>query len=184
MSARTPRGSHQHRGKKRVSGLLPRARRQPLTRSEMMARIRSKDTKPETLVRSALHRMGTRFRNHADDLPGKPDLVNRRGRWAIFVHGCYWHSHEGCPLASKPRSNQPYWTAKLSSNAARDRARYRSLQDLGYRVFVIWECETRDPETLSAVLSAMCEQINSGRANRIRLGFGNAEPLDRRTQKE
>jgi len=82
--------------------IAPRRSRPPLTRSEVMGRIRSTDTKPEVKTRSAVHALGRRFRVHVADLPGKPDLANKARRWAIFVHGCFWHSHEGCQLASKP----------------------------------------------------------------------------------
>ncbi len=124
--------------------LPPRNKRRPLTRSQVMARIRSKDTSPEIRVRSAVHALGLRFRKHVADLPGKPDLANRSRKWAVFVHGCFWHSHEGCGLASKPKTNSAYWTPKLQRNKDRDRDKIRELENLGFRVLVIWECETRD----------------------------------------
>lgn len=113
------KGVRQPKAPQPLPRLLPRAARDALTRSQMMSRIRSKNTAPETRVRSAAHRLGLRFRNHAADLPGKPDLVNRHRRWAIFVHGCFWHGHPGCALASKPRSNSAYWEPKLRGNSAR-----------------------------------------------------------------
>jgi DNA mismatch endonuclease (patch repair protein) len=109
-----------------------------------MARIRSKNTTPEKRVRSAIHAYGIRFRKHAADLPGNPDLANRRARWVVFVHGCFWHSHEGCRLASQPRSNAAYWQPKLKGNVERDCQKISILEKLGYRVFIIWECQTRD----------------------------------------
>jgi DNA mismatch endonuclease (patch repair protein) len=124
--------------------ILPRRNRDPLTRSQIMARIRSKNTTPEKRVRSAIHAYGIRFRKHALDLPGNPDLANRRGRWVIFVHGCFWHSHEGCRLASRPRSNAAYWQPKLKGNVERDFQKISILEKLGYRVIIIWECQTRD----------------------------------------
>ncbi|MDP2621388.1 MAG: very short patch repair endonuclease [Hyphomicrobiales bacterium] len=117
-----------------------------------MSRIRSKDTTPEVRVRSAVHALGLRFRKHAADLPGKPDLANRSRKWAIFVHGCFWHSHEGCHLASKPKSNSAYWAPKLERNLDRDRQKIRELEALGYRVLLVWECETRNTETLKVRL--------------------------------
>jgi len=96
--------------------IAPRRLRDPLTRSQMMGRIRSKNTVPEVRTRSAVYALGVRFRAHVTDLPGKPDLATKTRRWAIFVHGCFWHSHEGCQLASKPRSNTPYWSEKLVRN--------------------------------------------------------------------
>jgi DNA mismatch endonuclease (patch repair protein) len=125
----------------------------------MMSRIRSKNTAPETRVRSAVHKLGIRFRNHASDLPGKPDLSNRRKRWVIFVHGCFWHGHLGCSLASKPRPNAAYWEPKLTGNIARDLAHYRNLEQLGFRVFIIWECETRRPKRLMGVVTAVRDHI-------------------------
>jgi DNA mismatch endonuclease (patch repair protein) len=139
--------------------LKPRASREALTRSQMMSRIRSKDTLPETRVRSAAHKLGMRFRNHAADLPGTPDLINRRKRWVIFVHGCFWHGHPGCALASKPRSNAAYWAPKLRGNIARDLAHCRELEHLGFRVYIIWECETRRPERLMDAVSAVRDSI-------------------------
>jgi DNA mismatch endonuclease (patch repair protein) len=139
--------------------LPPRRAREPLTRSQMMSRIRARNTNPEIRVRSAVHRLGLRFRKHGKDLPGNPDLVNRRKRWIIFVHGCFWHSHAGCPVASQPKSNTCYWKPKLEGNLARDRRHYHELQALGYSVFVVWECETRNPELLNSVLLRLRDQI-------------------------
>jgi DNA mismatch endonuclease (patch repair protein) len=127
-----------------VAKLPPRRKREPLTRSQIMARIRSKDTRPEVLTRSAVHALGMRFRNHVAALPGKPDLANRKQGWAIFVHGCFWHSHPGCRLASKPKSNTSYWMAKLARNQARDADKVAALRRQGFRVLVIWECDVRD----------------------------------------
>src|ERR1700738_3167826 len=139
--------------------ILPRSKRQPLTRSQMMARIRSKNTRPEILTRAAVHALGLRFRNHVADLPGKPDLANKTRKWAIFVHGCFWHSHIGCRLASQPRSNAAYWAPKLRRNVEHDRQKILELQCHGYNVFIIWECQTRDPTVLQCVVSALAESI-------------------------
>lgn len=119
----------------------------------MMARIRWKSTKPEMLTRSAVQALGLRFRNHVDDLPGKPDLANKTRKWAIFVHGCFWHSHAGCRLASSPKSNTSYWTEKLASNKARDAAKIAALEAKGFRVLVIWECDVRDGARLKNALA-------------------------------
>ena len=139
---------------KKLGRIAPRRLRAPLTRSEMMGRVRSKDTKPEVRTRSAAHALGHRFRIHVADLPGKPDLANKARRWAIFVHGCFWHSHEKCRLASKPRSNTGYWSDKLARNQKRDATHEQALRDLGYQVLVVWECETRDDAKLREVLAA------------------------------
>jgi DNA mismatch endonuclease (patch repair protein) len=117
-------------------------------RSWNMGRIRSDDTRPELEVRSMLHRMGYRFRLHAQDLPGKPDIILPRHRTVVFVHGCFWHQHPGCRRANVPKSNKQYWTVKLERNTRRDRVNIRSLRKLGWRVLVVWECELKNPERL------------------------------------
>ncbi|WP_453963893.1 very short patch repair endonuclease [Bradyrhizobium elkanii] len=123
--------------------LLPRRKRAPLTRSEMMSRIRAKDTSPETAVRSAVHALGHRFRKNVASLPGKPDLANQSKRWAIFVHGCFWHGHDSCRLASKPKTNRQYWGRKLQRNKARDAERLIALRQAGFNVLILWECDIR-----------------------------------------
>jgi DNA mismatch endonuclease (patch repair protein) len=128
----------------------------------MMARIRSKNTKPEVLTRSAVQALGLRFRNHVEDLPGKPDLANKTRKWAIFVHGCFWHSHAGCRLASSPKSNTGYWTEKLARNKARDADKIAALEAAGFRVLVIWECDVRDLGRLNKALGAF---FNHGAAS-------------------
>ena len=111
-------------------------------RSEVMSRIRSKDTKPEMLVRRLVHGMGYRYRLHAADLPGRPDLVFRPRRKAIFVHGCFWHRHEGCTRNTIPATRRNFWRRKLDGNVQRDRRHEAALRESGWRVLVIWECET------------------------------------------
>lgn len=108
-------------------------------RSRNMAAIRSRDTKPEMLVRRAVHRAGFRYRLHAKHLPGKPDLVLLRHKVVVFVHGCFWHGHI-CREARRPRSNLDYWTPKIEGNMRRDAAATASLQALGWRVVVVREC--------------------------------------------
>src|SRR5713101_5907652 len=127
----------------------------------MMARIRSKNTKPEVLTRSAVQALGLRFRNHVVDLPGKPDIANKTRKWAIFVHGCFWHSHRGCKLASKPKSNTSYWRDKLSGNRARDAAKLAVLQALGFNVLVAWECDVRNGVRLEKALRAFFRHSQS-----------------------
>jgi DNA mismatch endonuclease (patch repair protein) len=139
--------------------ILPRSKRQPLTRSQIMARIRSKNTRPEILTRAAVHALGLRFRKHLADLPGKPDLANKTRKWAIFIHGCFWHSHEGCRLASQPRSNASYWAPKLRRNIEHDCQKVRELQCRGYDVFIIWECQTRNPTDLQSVVTALAKSL-------------------------
>ncbi|HET6378089.1 MAG TPA: very short patch repair endonuclease [Methylocella sp.] len=131
-----------------------------ISRSENMRRIRSKDTKPEMLVRRLAHKMGYRYRLHRRDLPGKPDLVFGPRRKVIFVHGCFWHSHSGpnCPDRRQPRSNLAYWQPKLARNQRRDAEHMAALAKAGWEVLIVWECETRNPVTLAASLRAFLDR--------------------------
>lgn len=119
----------------------------------MMRSIRKKDTRPELVVRKLLHAMGARFRLHRADLPGTPDIVLPRRRMVIQVHGCFWHQHPGCPLAKRPRSRPEYWHPKLARNIERDMQSQKALQKAGWRVLVIWECQTKHPERMERRLS-------------------------------
>lgn len=113
------------------------------TRSRMMSGIRSRNTRPEIKVRSALHRAGFRFRLHVAGLPGKPDLVFPKHHAVIFVNGCFWHRHEGCRNASTPSTNGDYWRDKFAVNVERDRRETQLLFAAGWRVAVVWECAVR-----------------------------------------
>lgn len=115
-------------------------------RSKIMSRIRGKDTKPEKLTCSLLHRMGYRFRLHARNLPGMPDIVLPRHRKVVFVNGCFWHGHKACPRGRPPKSNFEFWSKKLAANARRDRLASNRLRREGWQVLTIWECETRNIE--------------------------------------
>ena len=121
----------------------------PEKRSEVMARIRSKDTRPEKQLRSALHRAGFRFRLHRRSLPGSPDLVFPAKRKAIFVHGCFWHAHRCKHGSRRPQSNQDYWLPKLAANKQRDARNRRRLAALGWRSLTVWECEVRKGKALA-----------------------------------
>lgn len=110
-------------------------------RSLLMAKVRSTNTQPEWVLRSALHRLGFRYRLHAKDLPGRPDLVFPRYRVAIFIHGCFWHRHPGCKDASSPKTNQLFWERKFCDNIRRDREVAEALTKEGWEVVVVWECE-------------------------------------------
>ena len=112
----------------------------PEHRSWVMSRIRSKDTKPEMIVRSWLHRSGYRFRLHVKTLPGHPDIVLPKYRTLIEVRGCFWHRHRGCPTATTPKSNVRFWRAKFRRNVARDRLHEAQWKELGWTVIVVWEC--------------------------------------------
>jgi len=113
-------------------------------RSEIMRRVKSIDTKPELLVRSLLHRLGFRFRIHSKDLPGKPDIVLAKYKTIIFVHGCFWHQHSRCKEADLPASRRDYWVSKFEKNIKRDRINSRRLRLLGWKVVLVWECETKN----------------------------------------
>ena len=112
-------------------------------RSWVMSRIKNKDTKPEKLLRSLLHREGYRFRLHVRNLPGKPDVVFPKYKTVIFVHGCFWHRHEGCPNATTPKTRVAFWEGKFKRTMERDRQNQRELMALGWRVIVVWECELK-----------------------------------------
>lgn len=122
-------------------------------RSEMMANIGSRNTRPELAVRRAAHQLGLRFRLHRQDMPGSPDLVFPRRKTALFVHGCYWHRHAGCKYAYTPKSNVEFWLNKLQTSVARDIRVRQDLEDRGWNVVVIWECETKDAKIITDILT-------------------------------
>ncbi len=113
------------------------------TRSYNMSRIRSKDTKPETMVRKYLFSKGLRFRKNDKRYPGHPDILLPKYKAVVFINGCFWHSHENCPDFVLPKSNQDYWVPKLEKNRKRDEENYATLRKDGWNVFIIWECELK-----------------------------------------
>ena len=117
-----------------------------------MRAVRPKNTSPERKVRSVAHSLGLRFRIHRCDLPGSPDLLFPKRRTVIFVHGCFWHRHENCPRATTPKTNTEYWSRKFKDNMERDRQNGRKLEDDGWKVLVIWECETKTRESIEIFL--------------------------------
>lgn len=121
----------------------------PAERSARMALVRSKNTKPELLVRRLVHAMGYRYRLHRRDLPGTPDLVFPGRSKVIFVHGCFWHRHAHCALARLPKTRGDFWLAKLTANAERDARNVRALRRLGWGVLTIWECQLRNTTVLA-----------------------------------
>ena len=126
----------------------------PSARSSLMQRVKQKNTAPEKIVRSLLHRLGYRFRIHRKDLPGTPDIVLPSRRVAIFVHGCFWHGHD-CRRGRAPASNLEYWGPKIASNRDRDSRKAAALVSAGWRVVVVWECELDDEPALISRVSSL-----------------------------
>lgn len=123
--------------------------------SARLSRQRQRGTSPELAVRRQLSALGLRYRLNNRDLPGSPDIANRNQRWAVFVHGCYWHSHSGCSRATIPKRNRAFWQAKFRANRARDARVQRALRRRGYRVAVVWECELERPERVARRLQRL-----------------------------
>jgi DNA mismatch endonuclease (patch repair protein) len=135
----------------------------PEQRRHNMSRIRGRDTKPEMLLRRGLHAAGLRFRLHARDLPGRPDIVFPRFRAVVLVHGCFWHGH-GCPMCRLPATRADFWASKIDGNRARDRRTEEALVQSGWRVIVVWECSLRGParQPLGEILARCAEFIRAG----------------------
>ena len=133
----------------------------PEKRSEIMSRIRGRDTRPEMIVRRIAHGLGFRFRLHRKDLPGRPDIVFPRHQAVIVVHGCFWHRHPGCKRASSPKTREGYWQNKFEDNVVRDKRNETALRDLGWKVMVIWECETKDHEAVAARIESFLRRDDS-----------------------
>lgn len=117
-------------------------------RAEIMRAVKGKNTLPELQVRRLLHSMGFRFRLHRRDMPGCPDIVLPKHKICLFVHGCFWHQHPGCKRAALPSSNFDFWSSKFKKNVIRDKENIKKLNDLGWKVVIIWECETKNPQEL------------------------------------
>ena len=138
-------------------------KRDALTRSEQMARVRSKNTKPELLIRRGLHTRGHRYRLHQSGLPGTPDIVLRKHRAIVEVRGCFWHGHKGC--GRRPKTRQDFWNSKIDRNRERDLENERALVDAGWRVLIVWECcmVGKDRWASEALLDAVEEWLLSDR---------------------
>ena len=122
-----------------------------------MSRIRGKNTTPEILLRRRLHRAGYRFRLHTPDLPGKPDVVLRKYKTVIFIHGCFWHRHKNCPGATIPKTNVEFWLEKFRRTVERDRRKKKDLKKAGWQVITVWECQLKKDleNTIKRVLSKL-----------------------------
>lgn len=131
-------------------------------RSRIMASIRGKNTKPELVLRKALHGRGFRYRLHAKDVPGRPDLALRKYNAVVFVHGCFWHRHEGCRHATVPATRTEYWTSKFERNVARDDEVHSRLLGAGWRVATVWECALRKTEHVDVAAQVLARWLVAG----------------------
>ncbi|HHW94484.1 MAG TPA: DNA mismatch endonuclease Vsr [Mogibacterium sp.] len=138
-------------------------KKKPMSRSENMSRVKSKNTKPEVYLRKLLWHEGFRYRINYKDLPGSPDIYIPKYKTAIFVNGCFWHMHEGCNLSTIPKTNYDFWKEKLERNVVRDKNNYRELEYMGIKVIVVWGCEIKDMEknetTKKRILSKLTDSI-------------------------
>ena len=134
----------------------------PATRSYNMSMIKGKDTKPEMIVRRFLHANGFRYKLHDKTLPGKPDIVLPKYKTVIFVHGCFWHGHEGCKYYVIPKTRTDFWVDKINGNIARDKAKDEALKNLGFTVIRLWECELRGENSgiLNNLLSGLGKTLD------------------------
>lgn len=131
----------------------------PEITKKRLGSVKSKNTGPEIAVRELLGAMGYDFRLHGGDLPGKPDIILPQHQTVIFVHGCFWHQHAGCPMARKPKRNKSYWNEKFRRNKERDELSAKQLSDLGWRVVIVWECETQEAENLQQRLRGILRGV-------------------------
>ncbi|PTT04639.1 very short patch repair endonuclease [Pseudomonas sp. HMWF006] len=131
----------------------------PKDRSERMARIKGNNTRPEIALRKVLHSLGLRFRLNGGGLPGKPDLIFPRYKAVVFVHGCFWHRHLNCSIATTPKSNTAFWVEKFEKNVARDNRVTSSLQALNWKVFIVWECEVGSTKKANATGKRIADLI-------------------------
>jgi DNA mismatch endonuclease (patch repair protein) len=127
-------------------------------RSDIMSRIKGTNTKPEILTRKLVHSLGYRYRLHSNRLPGKPDIVLPGHQKIIFVHGCFWHGHVNCRRATLPSTNSLFWETKIARNKLRDSAVKRRLRRAGWKVFVVWQCQTKDIQNLLRRLAVFLDE--------------------------
>lgn len=128
---------------------------EPAVRSRIMSSVSTADTGPELTVRKALHALGFRYRLHAKELPGRPDIVLPRYRTIVFVNGCFWHAHAGCRYGRLPKSRLGYWAPKIQANKERDSRNISDLERFGWRVVTVWQCQTRSPSALEAAVGCV-----------------------------
>ena len=137
----------------------------PSKRSFIMSRIRAKDTKPEIVVRKKLFESGLRYRIHVKGLPGTPDIAIKKYKVVVDVRGCFWHGHGKCRFSSRPKSNKSYWLEKIDRNRKRDRANLKELRKMGYQVFVVWECKTKDEGSLMSEIKKIVRYIKTSQVH-------------------
>ena len=125
-----------------------------------MSRIRAKDTKPEIVVRKKLFEAGLRYRIHVRDLPGTPDIAIKKYKLVVDVRGCFWHGHGNCRFSSRPKSNKSFWLEKIDRNRQRDRGNLNELRKMGYRIFVVWECKTKEENSLMSEIKKIEKYIS------------------------
>ena len=133
-----------------------------VARTQVMRRIKSKNTHPELVVRKYLYSKGVRYRLHMKTFPGKPDIVVSKINTVLFVNGCFWHHHDGCKRSSWPKTNKDYWIPKIERNIVRDKENITLLNDMGWRVITIWECELRDLESNSLLQEMIQDYLDKG----------------------
>jgi DNA mismatch endonuclease (patch repair protein) len=130
-------------------------------RKKAMSQVQQRDTKPEKIVRSLLHRLGFRFRKNVSSLAGNPDVVLPKYKTIIFVHGCFWHQHKGCRKANRPTSNTEFWNTKLDKNVKRDKETIKLLKRLGWKVIIIWECELKNAERIENIKKKLVSKLST-----------------------
>ena len=133
----------------------------PERRSWAMSRIKSKNTSPELRVRAILHRLGYRYRLHVGKMPGNPDIVLPKHRTVLFVHGCFWHRHPGCPRSSVPKTNTAFWVRKFEKTESRDREADIALRQQGWMAVTIWECHTKNGQTLENLIAEVLPPLSN-----------------------
>jgi DNA mismatch endonuclease (patch repair protein) len=147
-------------------------------RSWLMSRVKGSNTKPEIVVRQVAHALGLRFRLHAKDLPGRPDILFPRHRIVIFVHGCFWHRHAGCKKTTMPKTRVEFWQRKFDANIARDRLAEEQLQAAKWRVETVWECQTRSQEVLRSKLTDVFDLRKELNSRLICTAASSLQPVD------
>jgi len=133
----------------------------PEKRSWIMSLVKGKNTRPELIVRSLIHRMGYRFRLYQKILPGNPDIILKRHKKVVFIHGCFWHGHKGCLRSKRPMTNRSFWNKKLSKNIERDKRQQKELHKLGWKTLIIWECQIKNLDHLKRILADFLEPLKA-----------------------